>query len=49
MQDVNLMAEQYENDIMEPELRPEFIERMKNIELEPTVKIKDFKKHFGLK
>jgi len=46
---INLMAEQYENDIMEPELRPEFIERMKNIELEPTVKIKDFKKHFGLK
>lgn len=32
----------------EYELRPEFIEEMKRIDKEPTVKIKDFRKHFGL-
>lgn len=46
---INIMAEEYENDVMEPELRPEFIEKMKKRQLEPTVKIADFKKHFGLK
>ena len=33
---------------LEPELRPEFIEKMKTRQKEPTVAIKDFKKHFGL-
>ena len=33
----------------EPELRPEFIEKMKRIQKEPTVMIHDFKKHFRLK
>lgn len=40
---------EYGEELLEPELRPEFIERMKKRRLEPTVKIKDFKKHFGLK
>jgi len=35
-------------DILEPKLKPEFIERMKKRQLEPTVKIKNFKNHFGL-
>ena len=30
------------------ELRPEFIEKMMEREKEPAIKIKDFKKHFGL-
>ena len=46
---INIMAEQYEREILEPELRPEFIEKMKKRQLEPTVKVKNFKKHFGLK
>ena len=29
---INLMAEQYEESIMEPELRPEYIEKIKGIE-----------------
>jgi len=33
----------------EPELRPEFIEKMRLVQKEPSVKIDDFKKHFGLK
>lgn len=38
----------YGEDILEPKLRPEFIEKMRKRQLEPTVKIKDFRKHFGL-
>ena len=45
---INLMAREYENSLLEPQLRPEFIEKMKKRELEPTIKVKDFKKHFGL-
>ena len=39
---------EYGTEIMEPELRPEFIEKMKKRQLEPTLRIPDFKKHFGL-
>jgi hypothetical protein len=46
---INLVIEKYEEELLEPELRPEFIEEMKKIEKEPTVKVKDFKKHFNLK
>jgi len=45
---INIMAEEYEQDIMEPELRLEFVEKMKKRQLEPTVKVDNFKKHFGL-
>lgn len=38
----------YGEDILEPELRPEFITRMNKRQLEPTVKIKDFRSHFGI-
>ena len=38
----------YGTEMLEPELKPEFIEKMKKRQLEPTVKIADFKKHFGL-
>ena len=40
---------EYGEDLLEPNLRPEFIEKMKKRKLEPTIKVKDFKKHFGLK
>ena len=38
----------YGKNMLEPELRPEFIEKMRKRQSEPTVKIKDFRKHFGL-
>ena len=38
----------YGEEMLEPELRPEFIEKMKERQKEPTVKINNFKKHFGL-
>ena len=43
------VALSYGEDFLEPNLRPEFIEKMKARQLEPTVKIKDFRKHFGMK
>jgi hypothetical protein len=48
-QAIEYVTIEYGEDILEPELRPEFIEKMNKIKLEPTVKIKNFKKHFGLK
>ena len=39
---------EYGTGILEPELKPEFIEKMQKRQLEPTVKVTDFKKHFGL-
>jgi hypothetical protein len=41
-QAINVMAQQFEAQIMEPELRPEFIESLKASETEKTVKVKDF-------
>ena len=39
---------EYGTEMLEPELKPEFVEKMRKRQLEPTVKIADFKKHFGL-
>ena len=45
---IDLMAEQYEEDILEPELRPSYVRKMKRRMKEPAVRIKNFRKHFGL-
>ena len=45
---IDVMAQQYEEEILEPELRPEFIKKMKKRQKEKSIEIKDFKKHFGL-
>ena len=45
---VNLIIKTYEKEFLEPQLRPEFIKKMKKREEEPNIKVKDFKKHFGL-
>ena len=39
---------EYGTEMLEPELKPEFVDKMKKRQLEPTVKVADFKKHFGL-
>lgn len=39
---------EYGEGFLEPELRPEFIQKMKERQKEPTVKIKNFRKHFDL-
>ena len=46
-QAINLMAQQYEVCVMEPELRPEFIQSLKASETEKTVKVKDFASRYS--
>ena len=36
---INVMAEEYEESVMEPELKPEFIEKMKRIQKQPSIKV----------
>ena len=45
---VNFIIKKYGENLLEPELKPEFIEEMTKIEKEKPVKIKNFRKHFGL-
>ena len=46
---ITFIISQYEEKIMEPELRPEFVEKMLKIQKEEPIKIKNFREHFGLK
>lgn len=45
---ISYVVSSYGGEILEPELRPEFIEKMKKRQSERTVKISDFKKHFNI-
>jgi Protein of unknown function (DUF2683). len=45
---IDKVLEEYENEILEPELRPEFIEEMRKIEKESIIKVDNFAKEFGL-
>ena len=47
-QAIDIMAQQYEKELLEPELRPEYIKKMKKRQKEKVIEIKDFRKHFGL-
>ncbi len=40
---------EFGEDFLEPQLRPEFIQKMKERQKEKTIKVKYFRKHFGLK
>jgi hypothetical protein len=46
-QAINVMAARYEEELLEPELRPEYVEELKKIEKEPRVKVKNFTQRFG--
>jgi hypothetical protein len=51
-QAIDLMAKEYEHEILEPELRPEYIEKAKEIMKEKPVRVgtpKDLRKIMGLK
>ena len=39
---------EYGTEMLEPELKPEFIEKMKRIEKQPTIRVNDFRKRYGL-
>ena len=45
---IEWLIERYEGELLEPELRPEFIKRMDKRAEEPTVEVKDLGEHFGL-
>ncbi|MFQ6135588.1 MAG: DUF2683 family protein [Candidatus Hydrothermarchaeales archaeon] len=45
---IKWIIQKYESEFLEPELRPEFIEKMRKREKEPIVQVKDFRKHFEL-
>jgi len=46
---INLILNCYGKELLEPELRPEFIKELLEAQKEKTVKIKDWDKHFELK
>ena len=45
---INTMARLFEENSMDPDLRPEYAEKLRKIEKEPTIKVKDFSKEFDL-
>ena len=47
-QAIEYVTKVYGLELLEPALRPEFIEKMRKISKEEIVEVKDFDKHFGL-
>ena len=45
---INKVVSEYGKLLLEPELRPEFIEKIKARQKEKTVKISNFSTHYGL-
>lgn len=44
---INIIIEAYGKDMLEPELKPEFIKELLEAQKEKTVKIKDFASHYN--
>lgn len=40
---INVMAQQYEQELLEPELRPEYLEKLEKIRSEKGIKFKNIK------
>ncbi len=45
---INKVVSEYGKSLLEPELRPEFIKKIKARQKEKTVKISNFSSHYGL-
>jgi Protein of unknown function (DUF2683) len=48
---INFIVAEYEEEMLEPELKPEYIEKLKKIEKQKTVEvgtIENFRKRYGL-
>jgi len=43
---INKVAELYANELLEPELRPGYIEKLEKIEKEKTIKVSNFKQRY---
>lgn len=46
-QALNKMAEEYEQEILEMQLRPEYLKKLKRIEKEKSLKVKDVDEYFS--
>ncbi len=44
---INLIISQYEKEMLEPELRPEFIKELLKAQKEKVIRIKDFSSHYN--
>jgi len=45
---INLIVDLYGKEMLEPELRPEFIKELLEAQKQKTIKVKDWDEHFGL-
>jgi hypothetical protein len=48
---INFIVAEYEEEMLEPELKPEYIEKLKKIEKQKTIEvgnIENFRKRYGL-
>ncbi|MFA4934477.1 MAG: hypothetical protein WC568_01450 [Candidatus Methanoperedens sp.] len=45
---INIVVSEYGKSLLEPELIPEFIKKIKARKKEKTIKITDFSGHYGL-
>jgi hypothetical protein len=45
---IGWLIERYENELLEPELRPEFVKKIEKRAKEPTVEVDDLGEHFGI-
>ncbi len=43
---IDKMAQEYEEDILEPQLRPEYVRKLKRIEKQKPVRINNIKEYF---
>lgn len=45
---ITVMVNEYKNKILEPELRPEFVEKISHISKQKSIKVNNFAKRYGL-
>ena len=45
---IQLVVEKYIEEEDEPELKPEFIEKIREIEKQKSIKVKDFRRRYGM-
>ena len=43
---INRMAEEYEDEVLEPEIRPEYLKKLEKISKEKPIKIKNLDSYF---
>jgi hypothetical protein len=46
-QAIELVTRAYAEEILEPELRPEYVEKLKRIEKERSIRVRSFAKRYG--